>query len=136
MGAAAVAINWVEQGYVSDGVIRSGFRRLCLKRLAEIQAHDCEVTAEREAAFLVAMAQAPMALVPDLANAWLANMDARREAIMPILAQTFGADQAPLWWMRWRLFFMACAETFGYQNGQVWRVAHYLLQRPIQAGAC
>ena len=352
MGAAAVAINWVEQGYVPDAVIRSGIRRLCQKRLEDIQAHDCEVTAEREAAFLAAMAQAPIALVPDLANAqhyevpaalfeqilgperkyscchwpegvtdlagaeasalaqtceragladgqdilelgcgwgsltlwmarrypgaritavsnsasqrefilarartlglsnvqvstadmndfnldarfdrvvsvemfehmrnwgrllqrvgallkpgglffmhvfahrggsylfedqgeddwmsrhffsggmmpgdglaarfqddlrlvrewrwrgehyqktanaWLANMDARREAIMPILVQTYGADQAPLWWMRWRLFFMACAETFGYQNGQVWRVAHYLFQRPIQEAAC
>lgn len=68
------------------------------------------------------------------ANAWLANMDARREAILPILAGTYGADDAQLWWMRWRLFFMACAETFGYQGGQTWRVGHYLFERPA-AGA-
>ncbi len=64
------------------------------------------------------------------ANAWLANMDARRQVILPILAETYGADEAPLWWMRWRLFFMACAETFGYGDGEIWRVGHYLFERP------
>lgn len=63
------------------------------------------------------------------ANAWLANMDARRENVLPILAATYGADQAQLWWMRWRLFFMACAETFGYDAGETWWVSHYLFQR-------
>ena len=66
------------------------------------------------------------------ANAWLANMDARRDSILPILAATYGADQAPLWWMRWRLFFMACAETFGYDAGETWRVGHYLFERGEQ----
>jgi cyclopropane-fatty-acyl-phospholipid synthase len=63
------------------------------------------------------------------ANAWLANMDARREAILPILAEAYGSDQVQLWWMRWRLFFMACAETFAYEGGETWRVGHYLFQR-------
>jgi cyclopropane-fatty-acyl-phospholipid synthase len=63
------------------------------------------------------------------ADAWLANLDARREAILPILADTCGADQAPLWLQRWRLFFMACAETFGYDGGDTWYVSHYLFQR-------
>ncbi|MCU0842246.1 MAG: cyclopropane-fatty-acyl-phospholipid synthase family protein [Thiobacillaceae bacterium] len=63
------------------------------------------------------------------ANAWLANMDARRAAILPILADTYGADQAALWWQRWRLFFMACAETFAYDGGETWWVSHYLFER-------
>jgi cyclopropane-fatty-acyl-phospholipid synthase len=63
------------------------------------------------------------------ANAWLANMDARRAAIWPILEQTYGAAHAARWWMRWRLFFMACAELFGYQGGQQWWVSHYLFER-------
>lgn len=63
------------------------------------------------------------------ANAWLDNMDRRYETIMPILAETYGSDQADLWWQRWRLFFMACAETFAYDAGQTWWVSHYLFQR-------
>lgn len=63
-------------------------------------------------------------------EAWLANMDARRPVILPILEQTYGADQAGLWWQRWRIFLMACAELFGYDKGQQWWVSHYLFERP------
>ncbi len=62
------------------------------------------------------------------AEAWLANMDARRQAVMPILAQTYGAERAGLWWMRWRLFFMSCAELFGHDRGREWFVSHYLFE--------
>jgi cyclopropane-fatty-acyl-phospholipid synthase len=63
-------------------------------------------------------------------NTWLANMDARRAQIVPILAGTYGRDQSELWWNRWRIFFMACAELFGYDKGQQWWVSHYLFERP------
>lgn len=63
------------------------------------------------------------------ANAWLSNMDSHRDATWPILAGCYGTDQAALWWQRWRLFFMACAETFGYEAGERWWVSHYLFQR-------
>jgi cyclopropane-fatty-acyl-phospholipid synthase len=62
------------------------------------------------------------------AEAWLANMDARREALWPILARTYGTDRAELWWTRWRLFFMSCAELFGHDHGREWWVAHYLFE--------
>jgi cyclopropane-fatty-acyl-phospholipid synthase len=67
------------------------------------------------------------------ANAWLSNMDRRRDAVLPILAECYGADQAALWWQRWRLFFMACAETFGYEAGERWWVSHYLFERSEEA---
>jgi cyclopropane-fatty-acyl-phospholipid synthase len=69
------------------------------------------------------------------AEAWLANMDARRALIWPILERTYGAAQAQRWWSRWRMFFMACAEMWGYDAGRQWGVGHYLFgsQPPSKA---
>ena len=64
------------------------------------------------------------------ANAWLQHMDANREEITSILAQTYGADEVQKWRNRWRIFYMACAELFGYNNGQEWWVTHYQFERP------
>ncbi|MHC5109126.1 MAG: SAM-dependent methyltransferase [Planctomycetota bacterium] len=58
------------------------------------------------------------------AEAWLENLDRHRNEVMPILEQVYGRDAAK-WLVRWRLFFMACAELFGYANGDEWGVAHY-----------
>jgi cyclopropane-fatty-acyl-phospholipid synthase len=63
------------------------------------------------------------------ANAWLANLDAHRDAAMPVLAAAYGEADAAQWLQRWRIFFMACAELFGYRNGQEWWVSHYLFER-------
>lgn len=63
------------------------------------------------------------------ANHWLQNQDRQRAAIMPVLTSTYGAALAPLWFQRWRMFFMACAELFGYDRGQEWLVAHYRFVR-------
>ena len=63
------------------------------------------------------------------ANAWLQNMDANAELITPILVQTYGAKDAEMWRNRWRMFYMACAELFGYNNGQEWWVTHYLFEK-------
>jgi cyclopropane-fatty-acyl-phospholipid synthase len=64
------------------------------------------------------------------ANAWLANLDAARDALLPLMEATYGHRDAALWLQRWRIFFMACAELFGYRNGQEWWVSHYLFERP------
>jgi cyclopropane-fatty-acyl-phospholipid synthase len=63
------------------------------------------------------------------AEAWLANLDARRKQVWPLLAETYGAGNAGLWWQRWRLFFLSCAELFAFDRGQEWGVSHYLFAR-------
>jgi cyclopropane-fatty-acyl-phospholipid synthase len=62
-------------------------------------------------------------------EAWLDRMDAHEDQVRPILAATYGPDQVQRWWVRWRVFFMACAELFGYRGGDEWFVGHYLLRR-------
>jgi cyclopropane-fatty-acyl-phospholipid synthase len=63
------------------------------------------------------------------AEHWLANHDAHRETILAALREAYGAAGAALWNQRWRMFFMACAELFGYAGGQEWLVAHYRFAR-------
>ena len=63
------------------------------------------------------------------ANAWLENMDSNEAEISSILAATYGQRNINLWRNRWRIFYMACAELFGYNNGQEWWVSHYLFEK-------
>ena len=62
-------------------------------------------------------------------RAWLERMDMRRTYVMPILEDTYGKDEAGRWWMRWRMFFMACEELFRFNNGKEWFVSHYRFRR-------
>jgi cyclopropane-fatty-acyl-phospholipid synthase len=62
-------------------------------------------------------------------EAWLANMDRHRDVIMPVLERTYGAAQALRWWVYWRVFFMSCAELWGYAGGREWLVSHYLFEK-------
>jgi cyclopropane-fatty-acyl-phospholipid synthase len=61
-------------------------------------------------------------------NEWLKNMDRNKDEILPLFRDVYGADQAVKWWVYWRVFFMSCAELFGYRNGLEWRVQHYLFE--------
>jgi cyclopropane-fatty-acyl-phospholipid synthase len=67
------------------------------------------------------------------AQAWLDNLDGNRAEVERVLAGSRGSTQARRDVERWRLFFLACAELFGYRNGEEWLVSHYLL-RPAQSG--
>ena len=58
-------------------------------------------------------------------------MDAARSDVLPILSETYGADNVTRWRVRWRLFFIACSELFRFNNGQEWWVSHYLFAREV-----
>lgn len=64
------------------------------------------------------------------ANHWLANHDANASEVMAVMVETYGKDSARVWNQRWRMFWMACAELFGFQDGNQWMVAHYRFSRP------
>ncbi|MCB1555264.1 MAG: class I SAM-dependent methyltransferase [Xanthomonadales bacterium] len=59
------------------------------------------------------------------ANHWLQNQDRHRDEVMKVLMEAYGAAEASRWFQRWRMFWMACAELFGYRDGNEWLVAHY-----------
>jgi cyclopropane-fatty-acyl-phospholipid synthase len=63
------------------------------------------------------------------AEAWLANMDKQKRDILPILKGVYGEKDAARWFQRWRIFFMACAELWGYRKGKEWLVSHYRLSK-------
>lgn len=70
------------------------------------------------------------------ARAWLRNLDADRHAVRRALEPAFAANafgsngpaaaDSRIQAQRWRLFFMACEELFGWNGGNDWLVCHYL----------
>ena len=63
------------------------------------------------------------------AEAWLKNLDSEQETVWPTLEKTYGKDFAKMWFMRWRMFFIAVSELFGYNGGNEWFVSHYLFSK-------
>ena len=60
-------------------------------------------------------------------EAWLQLYDGHAATIRALLAKTYGAAAGD-WWVDWRLFLLACAETFAYDGGREWGVSHYLFR--------
>ena len=60
------------------------------------------------------------------AQDWLRNYDREAATIRSIMEDVYGAE-APVWFRRWRLFFLATAGLFGHAGGAPWGVSHYLL---------
>ncbi len=72
------------------------------------------------------------------ARAWLERMDEHREEILALFRKTYAENEttqqsresvAARWMVRWRVFFMACQELWGYRKGEEWGISH-LLFRP------
>jgi cyclopropane-fatty-acyl-phospholipid synthase len=60
------------------------------------------------------------------AEAWLQNIDYHEAKVLKIMERTYGVAEAERWLQRWRVFFLACAELFGFDSGNEWFVSHYL----------
>jgi cyclopropane-fatty-acyl-phospholipid synthase len=68
------------------------------------------------------------------AEHWLDNMDRNRDEIMPLFRDTYGPEHATKWWAYWRVFYMSCAELWGFRRGEEWIVSHYLFKRAEAQG--
>jgi len=64
------------------------------------------------------------------ADAWLANLDARRDEAASVLAEAGETDPERAV-RRWRLFFLAVRETFAFGGGSEWSVGHYRLRPAV-----
>lgn len=62
------------------------------------------------------------------ANQWAENLERNRTAILALFERIYGSGEGLRWLMRWKVFFLACAELFGYRDGNEWLVGHYLMQ--------
>ncbi|OCK85470.1 cyclopropane-fatty-acyl-phospholipid synthase-like protein [Lepidopterella palustris CBS 459.81] len=61
---------------------------------------------------------------------WLSKMTASKSEIWPHLEKTYGKSKASMWYNRWQVFYMACAELFAFEGGDTWGVSHYLFEKP------
>ena len=60
---------------------------------------------------------------------WLAKMNDNKDDLWPHLEETYGEKSSAMWFYRWQIFYMACAELFAYEGGDTWGVSHYLFQK-------
>lgn len=64
------------------------------------------------------------------ARDWRRNVEQRKARIVELFDREHGAGQGIVHWRRWRVFFLACEELFGFRGGREWLVAHQLFERP------
>jgi len=62
-------------------------------------------------------------------NEWLKKMDAHKPEVVALLDGVYGAGKGFARYVDWRLFFLACAELFGFNGGNEWAVSHYTFRK-------
>jgi cyclopropane-fatty-acyl-phospholipid synthase len=59
------------------------------------------------------------------AEAWRVNLESTKPVVLQLFRSIYGSKSS-MWYQRWRLFFLACEEMFGYNRGKEWGIGHYL----------
>ncbi len=68
-------------------------------------------------------------------EAWLDRLDERRSGALAALGRGRSERSAREALAAWRVFLMAAAETWSYNDGQDWTVSHYLLRPATTRGS-
>jgi cyclopropane-fatty-acyl-phospholipid synthase len=105
--------DWMSKYFFTGGIMPSDHLLLYFQKQLKIEQH-WRVSGEH---------------YEKTSNAWLKNMDSHKQKIMEIMEQVYGKKDALKWWSYWRIFFMSCAELWGYKGGKEWMVSHYLFQK-------
>jgi cyclopropane-fatty-acyl-phospholipid synthase len=104
--------DWMSKYFFTGGIMPSDYLLLYFQKELKIEKH-WRVNGEH---------------YQKTSEAWLQNLDSHKSKIMEIMNRIYGND-ARKWWVYWRMFFMACAELWGYNKGNEWMVSHYLFRK-------
>ena len=66
------------------------------------------------------------------AEEWLRRLDSQADGIRTLFKEVYGVAEARRWVQRWRIFFMACAELWGFRGGKEWIVSHYRFRKRFE----
>lgn len=62
------------------------------------------------------------------AEEWLLRLDRNRDAALALFRRDASEEEPLRTFVKWRLFLLTCAESFGFREGTEWFVAHYLFR--------
>ena len=110
-------LNWMGKYFFSGGMMPSRLLPLLVDSNLKIE-HQWDVSGTH---------------YEKTARDWRLNMDKNRDKLIPVLGEIYGTENALTWFVRWKLFYLACEVLFGFKNGTEWGVSHYLFSKRSKA---